>query len=53
MMNKVVKNLRKAKTNLFLTMIVQGVSWAAVLLSSRPRVKIDEAGISETGSESL
>ena len=32
---------------------VRRVSWAAVLLSSGPRVKIYEAGINESGSRSL
>ena len=31
----------------------KGVFWAAVLISSGPIVKIDEAGVNETGSNSL
>ena len=38
---------------LFFNNGVRRVSWGAILLSSLPRVKLDEAGISETGSKSL
>ena len=36
-----------------LYLLVRRVSWAVALMSSGPRVKVEEAGINETGGKSL